>query len=540
MLEPRDPGKVGIYACGPTVYSRIHVGNARPYVVFSLLKRFLEHEGLEAVLVANVTDINDKIYTAARAAGVASEELAREMTAHYIADTERLGLGRPDHEPLASEYVEPIVALIGDLIERRPRLRGRRRRLLPRPLAARPTASSRTATVDQMDQGEGVEGADRKEDPLDFALWKGEKADEDASWPSPWGRGRPGWHIECSAMAEELLGVELDIHGGGADLLFPHHENEAAQTLAARGKPLARVWMHNGMLQLADEKMSKSEGNIRGLSDALDEVGRDALLLYFIGGHYRQPIAYTRERLDAAAASVRAHPRGRAPPAAPASRRRTSRRCGTRSSTRWPTTSTPREALARVFDWIREANRREGPVGDAQLREMLEVLALDNLLEADEGPPEELVELAPPAHRGPSGEGLRRGGPAAGRGPRARAGRSGTAPPAPSSCPWRDHLRPQRGHRGPAGAAARAADLGREGRLERGAGHAGLAGRHHRPLRIGRPPGRVRGRRGVPLRERRRAARAPGARSWSRSTRSPTRRTSARCAGRPRSPAPPA
>jgi cysteinyl-tRNA synthetase len=391
-LRPRDPGKVGIYACGPTVYSRIHVGNARPYVVFSLLKRFLEHEGLEAVLVANVTDINDKIYAAARAAGVGSEELAREMTAHYVADTERLGLGRPDHEPLASEYVEPIVALIGDLVDGgHAYAAGGDVYFRVRSLPSYGELSHRT--VDQMDQGEGVEGADRKEDPLDFALWKGEKADEDASWESPWGRGRPGWHIECSAMAEELLGVELDIHGGGADLLFPHHENEAAQTLAARGKPLARVWMHNGMLQLADEKMSKSEGNIRGLSDALDEVGRDALLLYFIGGHYRQPIAYTRERLDAAAASVRRI-------------RDAARRLKPGES---PEDLAPlrdaffdaladdfntAEALARVFDWIREANRREGPVGDAQLREMLEVLALDNLLEAGEGPPSELIELA--------------------------------------------------------------------------------------------------------------------------------------------------
>ena len=156
-----------------------------------------------------------------------------------------------------------------------------------------------------MDQGEGVEGADRKEDPLDFALWKGEKADEDASWESPWGRGRPGWHIECSAMAEELLGVELDIHGGGADLLFPHHENEAAQTLAARGKPLARAVDAQRDAPARRREDVEVRGQHPRAGDALDEVGRDALLLYFIGGHYRQPIAYTRERLDAAAASVR-------------------------------------------------------------------------------------------------------------------------------------------------------------------------------------------------------------------------------------------
>jgi cysteinyl-tRNA synthetase len=194
-------------------------------------------------------------------------------------------------------------------------------------------------------------------------------------------------------MAEALLGVELDIHGGGADLLFPHHENEAAQTLAARGRPLARLWMHNGMLQLGSEKMAKSEGNIRGLAEALDEVGRDALLMYFVAGHYRQPLAYDRERLDAAAASVERI-------------REAGRRVVDGES---PEELAPlrdaffdaladdfntARALASLFDWIREANRREGPVGGAHLHEMLEVLGLDNLLEAPEGPPEGLLELA--------------------------------------------------------------------------------------------------------------------------------------------------
>ena len=245
-LIPRDPGKVGIYACGPTVYGRVHVGNARPFVVFSQLSRFLEHEGYDVTFVVNVTDINDKIYDAARAAGRGSAELAAEMAAHYRADTDRLGLGRPDVEPYASDFVGPIVALISDLIERgsayavdgdvyfRVRSAGGYGELSRRDL-------------DQMDQGEGVEGAERKEDPLDFALWKAQKPDEDTAWDAPWGRGRPGWHIECSAMAEQILGVELDIHGGGVDLVFPHHENEAAQTLAGRGRPLARLWMHNGL-----------------------------------------------------------------------------------------------------------------------------------------------------------------------------------------------------------------------------------------------------------------------------------------------------
>ncbi|MEO8688701.1 MAG: cysteine--tRNA ligase [Solirubrobacteraceae bacterium] len=391
-LEPRDPGRVGIYACGPTVYSRVHVGNARPYVVFSLLKRFLEHEGLEATLVANITDINDKIYAAAREAGVGSEALAAEMTAAYKADTERLGLGRPDHEPLASEYVEPIVALIADLVE------GGHAYAVDgdvyfrvRSLPEYGELSHRA--IDEMDQGEGVEGAARKEDALDFALWKGEKEDEDAAWHSPWGMGRPGWHIECSAMAEQLLGVELDIHGGGSDLLFPHHENEEAQTLAARGRPLARMWMHNGMLQLGNEKMAKSEGNIRGLAAVLDEVGRDTLLMYFVGGHYRQPIAYSRERLAAAAAAVeRVREAGRRVVEGESPENLAPLRDAFFDALA-DDFNTAR-ALASLFDWIREANRREGPVGSAHLREMLEVLALENLLDASAGPPPELVGLA--------------------------------------------------------------------------------------------------------------------------------------------------
>ena len=391
-LRPRDPGRVGIYACGPTVYSRIHVGNGRPFVVFSLLKRFLEHEGYDVTLVINVTDVNDKIYDAARAAGRGSEELAAEMTAQYTADTERLGLGRPDHEPLASEYIEPIVALIADLVEGgHAYAAGGDVYFRVRSQPGYGALSGRD--VDQMDQGEGVEGTDRKEDPLDFALWKGAKEDEDSAWDSPWGRGRPGWHIECSAMAEELLGVELDVHGGGSDLIFPHHENEEAQTLAARGRPLARIWMHNGMVQLDDAKMAKSVGNIRGLGAVLDEVGRDALILYFAAGHYRQPLVYSRDRLEEAARSaerIRDAGRRTTEGESPADL------AGLRDAffDALADDFNTARAMAALFDWVREANRREGKVGDSHLREMLAVLGLENLLEAQAGPPPELQELA--------------------------------------------------------------------------------------------------------------------------------------------------
>jgi cysteinyl-tRNA synthetase len=384
-FEPRADGTVGIYACGPTVYSRVHVGNARPFVVFSQLKRFLEHEGYAVTFVANITDINDKIYDAARAAGRDSAELAREMTAHYIADTDRLGLGRPDHEPLASEYVGPIIDLIGRLVERGHAYAAGgdvyfRVRTLPQ------YGELSRRDVDQMDQGEGVEGTDLKEDPLDFALWKAHKEGEDTSWDSPWGRGRPGWHIECSAMAEALLGVELDIHGGGIDLVFPHHENEAAQTVAARGRPLARMWMHNGMLEAAaGEKMAKSVGNIRGLSEVLDEVGGAALVLYFSGGHYRQPLAFSPEAVEAAVngtrrirdAALRLVPGPSPPPLVP------------HREAFWDALAddfnTPR-ALAALYEWIGAANKLERPAGDRDLYDMLQVLGLESLMEAEHAP----------------------------------------------------------------------------------------------------------------------------------------------------------
>ena len=378
-LEPREPGRVGIYACGPTVYGRIHVGNARPFVVFSLLRRFLVHEGYEVTFVANITDINDKIYAAANASGTGSDELAREMSSAYIADTDGLGIGRPDEEPLASATIGPIVELIGELVNS-----GHAYAVdgdvyfAVRSYPDYGELSHRN--VDDMDQGEGVEGATRKRDPLDFALWKAKKPDEDTAWDSPWGPGRPGWHIECSAMAEELLGVDFEIHGGGSDLIFPHHENEAAQTKAARGEPLARLWMHNGMVRLDREKMAKSVGNIFVLRDALERYGRDALIMYFCSGHYRQPIEFDEERLAQASAQAQRI-------------REAARRLIQGPSPEWSAAlkerffaaladdfNTP-TALAAAFEWVREANRAQTGVGDFDLREMLGVLALENLLD---------------------------------------------------------------------------------------------------------------------------------------------------------------
>jgi cysteinyl-tRNA synthetase len=342
--------------------------------------------------VANVTDINDKIYTAARAAGRPSAELADEMARRYTADTDRLGLGRPDLEPYASEYIGPIVDLIARLIDAGSAYAVDgdvyfRVRSLPT------YGELSRRDVDQMDQGEGVEGAGLKEDPLDFALWKAHKPDEDTSWDAPWGRGRPGWHIECSAMAEALLGLDFDIHGGGVDLVFPHHENEAAQTSAAHGRPLARLWVHNGMLETADEKMSKSVGNIRSLADVLDEVGPETLLMYFSGGHYRQPIAFSDERLaDAARAAERVRDAARRLVSGPSPEALRPHRDAFFAALR-DDFNTP-EALAALFGWVREANRSADAVGDADLLEMLSVLGLESLLAAGEKPPDEALDIA--------------------------------------------------------------------------------------------------------------------------------------------------
>jgi cysteinyl-tRNA synthetase len=385
-LEPRDPGTVSIYACGPTVYAPVHVGNARPFVVFSLLKRFLEHEGYQVRFVANVTDVNDKIYAAAREAGVASERLAREMTERYIEDTDRLGLGRPDAEPLASETIGPIIDLIGALIDaENAYVAGGDVYFDVRSFPGYGKLSNRP--LEEMDQGE--DDAERtmalKHDIHDFALWKAQKPGEDTAWDAPWGRGRPGWHIECSAMAEQILGLDFDIHGGGSDLIFPHHENEIAQTEAGRGRPLARLWMHNGMLQFEAEKMSKSVGNISLLSGALDEFGRDALVMFFVRSHYRKPVDYSPDALEQARRSVervRELARRLTPDAPPVpGAEELERRFFDALASDF---NTP-EAVAAMFELVAEANRALDAgeaVGPGPLRAMLWSLGLERLLDA--------------------------------------------------------------------------------------------------------------------------------------------------------------
>ncbi len=423
--EPRalDPsGEVGIYACGPTVYSRIHIGNARPFVVFSLFAGFLRSEGYRTKLVINVTDVNDKIYAAAAAAGEPSGELAARMTRAYFEDTDRLGLGRPDAEPLATETIAGIVALIGDLVASGHayesggdvyfRVRG---------FDGYGKLSNRRP--EDMDQGEEAGSASLKEDALDFALWKGHKPGEDTQWDSPWGPGRPGWHIECSAMAEAELGASFAIHGGGSDLVFPHHENEIAQSEAA-GRPFARIWMHNGMIEADAEKMSKSEGNIFQLSEALDRYGREAVVAYLISGHYRQPLAFGEEQMEQAVAQVerlrnffREHPvddsgGGRAPEEGSSEQQRGGSDDPSSGARHEPGSrleafrealaddfNTPR-ALAEVFGLVGEANRGEVSGAPEAVLAMLEMLGLDSLAaeKVHEGAAELKSQLVIEAH----------------------------------------------------------------------------------------------------------------------------------------------
>jgi cysteinyl-tRNA synthetase len=298
---PREEGKVGIYCCGPTVYNLVHVGNARPYVTFAVLRSWLRRRGYEATLVENITDVDDKIIAKAQAEGRSSAAVAVEYTQAYHDDMGRLGDAlRPDLEPLATETIPEIVDLCRQLVASGHAYEAGgsvyfRVRSFPE------YGKLSRQRIEELEEGVRVDAEPGKEDPLDFAIWKAAKPGEPA-WESPWGMGRPGWHIECSAMGLRYLGAGFDVHGGGRDLIFPHHENEIAQSEAA-GLPFARVWMHNGMIRSEGEKMAKSVGNIFLLREVLDRYGPAVLLMYFLTTHYRSPLEFSLEKLDEARAA---------------------------------------------------------------------------------------------------------------------------------------------------------------------------------------------------------------------------------------------
>jgi cysteinyl-tRNA synthetase len=367
---PPPHGPIGMYVCGPTVYQRIHVGNARPFVLSLWLRSWLRERGYDVVVVENITDVNDKIYDAAPDR---SAELAERATRWYVEDTSDLRLGRPEHEPKATETIPEIISLIQELVGLG---------------LAYETGGDVYFRVVQFpeygrlsgqrpDQVEEQEPNPLKEDPRDFALWKATKPGEDTSWDSPWGRGRPGWHIECSAMAERFLGPRFELHMGGLDLVFPHHENEIAQSRGA-GRDFARLWAHNGMLEFTGEKMSKSLGNVATLREVLDEWGRDTLLVYFLTGHWRKPMDFSDATMRAAAAradSLREVFRSASEPAPAGAWERFAAALD-------DDFNTP-EALAVLHEWRDHELLRRG----------LAIFGLESLAEQEQAPPE-VVEVA--------------------------------------------------------------------------------------------------------------------------------------------------
>ena len=305
---PHVAGKVSIYVCGPTVYDFIHVGNARTFTTFDMVVRWLRASGYEVKYVRNITDIDDKIMDRARANGESFEALAQRMVDAFVADTDRLGLERPDVEPRATRYVGPMLEMIATLEKKEHAYRGSNGDVFYAVRSFKDYGRLSRKNLDELRSGERVAVEAAKKDPLDFVLWKATKPGE-PRWPSVFGEGRPGWHIECSAMSCRELGATIDIHGGGWDLQFPHHENEIAQSEGANGAKMARFWMHGAFLNFGHEKMSKSLGNFSTTRDVLDNLdakqGPEQLRYFFLRGHYRSEINFTGEALDDAGNSLR-------------------------------------------------------------------------------------------------------------------------------------------------------------------------------------------------------------------------------------------
>jgi cysteinyl-tRNA synthetase len=370
---PLPRGPVRMYICGPTVYARAHIGNARPFVIAMWWRSWLQVTGYEVTFVHNITDVNDKIYDAAPGA---SADLAKEATAWYLEDIEGLGLGLPDEMPKVSQNVPVIIEYIEELIDSEHAYE------VDGDVYFRVSSFEDYGKLSGQDPDELEEQEPNplKEDPRDFALWKAKKEGEDTSWNSPWGRGRPGWHIECSAMAENLLGDTFEIHGGGIDLLFPHHENELAQSRAL-GHEFAQIWAHNGLVQFTGDKMSKSAGELVTLREALDTWGREAVLLFFLSAHWRKPVDFSDDTMAQAKARAETF------------RNAFTQQHAKRKLELWDDFAmaleddfdTPR-ALAVMHEWASNGQHD-------LLKEALEIFGLKSLSEP-EPPPEEMVALA--------------------------------------------------------------------------------------------------------------------------------------------------
>ncbi|MDL2295163.1 cysteine--tRNA ligase, partial [Ruminococcaceae bacterium OttesenSCG-928-D13] len=300
------PGQARIYVCGPTVYNFIHIGNARPLCVFDTLRRYLTYRGLKVTYVSNVTDIDDKLISAANEQGTTVKAIAERYEKEYLHDADGLNVQRPDVIPRATEHIGEIIALITEIIDNGYGYVAKNGDVYFRALKFKDYGKLSHLVLDELESGRelstSLEGG-LKEDGADFAVWKSAKPGEPA-WESPWGPGRPGWHIECSAMAKKHLGNTFDIHAGGQDLIFPHHENEIAQSECASGQTFARYWMHNGFLNIDSQKMSKSLGNFRTVRQVSDEVGYEPIRCFMLSAHYRSPVNFTRESMDQAKTSL--------------------------------------------------------------------------------------------------------------------------------------------------------------------------------------------------------------------------------------------
>lgn len=302
-LVPLVPGQIRMYACGPTVYNYFHIGNARPFIVFDTLRRYLEYKGFQVTFVQNFTDIDDKMIRRAHEEGTTVAELGERFIAEYYRDADALGIERASANPRATQHIGEIISLVQKLIDGGHAYAADNGDVYFAVRSFPGYGKLSGQNIDDLENGARVDPTEQKRDPLDFALWKGEKPGEPA-WDAPWGRGRPGWHIECSAMSMAILGESFDIHAGGQDLIFPHHENEIAQSEAATGKPFARFWMHNGYINVDNQKMSKSLGNFFTVRDIAKEFDLEAVRMFMLSVHYRNPVNFSRELIQQAEAAL--------------------------------------------------------------------------------------------------------------------------------------------------------------------------------------------------------------------------------------------
>ncbi len=299
---PVKAGHVTFYSCGPTVYDYFHIGNARPFIVFDVLRRYMKHIGYNVTFVQNFTDIDDKMIDRANAEGITVADLATRFISEYYKDADALGIRRPTVAPCATDHMPEIISIIQNIIEKGHAYESKGDVYFD--VRSYPEYGKLSKqSLDELESGARVEPGEQKRSPLDFALWKAKKPGE-PSWKSPWGEGRPGWHIECSAMASKYLGETIDIHSGGVDLTFPHHENEIAQSEAATGKPFVNYWLHNGFLLIDKEKMSKSLGNFMTARAAREKYPPLAIRLFMLSSHYRSPINFAPDGLEQAAGGV--------------------------------------------------------------------------------------------------------------------------------------------------------------------------------------------------------------------------------------------